>query len=178
MPGIKDIFTRSLQDSTLFPAKCCGVLLDPDPLSDALTDEILKEYTQKKAEFDDHDKTYCHISPCSTYIPPSKIVAGRARCFKCEAITCASCKKECHGGCCTKNKDEKEILATAAIAGEKSPFHVSESKQEAKKPYQYLGWQRCSSCRSLIELKDGCNHVTVRIPRSILNRFRSTLSMF
>ncbi|KAJ5773349.1 Zinc finger RING/FYVE/PHD-type [Penicillium paradoxum] len=128
-------FTDSLRDESLFPPKCCQ---KPIRASERLLGTSLAQRSKEKAiELNDPDRTYCFDPKCSRYLPQMLTRHGACRCQTCGRRTCRKCKKRAHGGRCLHECDAMlEDLA----------------KSE--------GWQRCSKCGRLIELRTGCNHIT------------------
>ncbi|KAE8357235.1 hypothetical protein BDV27DRAFT_170931 [Aspergillus caelatus] len=64
--------------------------------------------------------------------------ANPLTCASCNTATCSTCKQRAHAGVFVES--EVEILEMAKIEG----------------------WQRCTRCRNIVELKSGCNHITCR----------------
>ncbi|OJJ45340.1 hypothetical protein ASPZODRAFT_133986 [Penicilliopsis zonata CBS 506.65] len=106
-------------------------------VKNVLKPELTKRVEEKAAEKADLDRTYCADSSCSKYILPQFIAEKVATCPVCKHKTCSLCKETTHEGACKENKYDMLL-------------------QLAKKQ----GWQRCKQCRTLIELKSGCSHIT------------------
>ena len=150
---LETLFRSSLTDESLFPPRCCG---QPIPIGDDDDDNsstirafipagLVDEFLAKKVEFETPDRTYCHQPTCSTFIPKipsSSIVEGDgedvAACPKCHAKTCVICKGPAHQGDCPHDAVTQEVLRVAAENG----------------------WQRCYSCRRIVEIEHGCNHMS------------------
>jgi hypothetical protein len=105
-----------------------------------LPTELVKEYQTKELEYSTSNRTYCYLSNCLAFIPPKSIQDDAATCEKCQCKTCSICKGPSHeDGDCPEDVETEELLETAA-----------------KK-----NWQRCYSCRQMVELDTGCNHISM-----------------
>ncbi|KIW17821.1 hypothetical protein PV08_05016 [Exophiala spinifera] len=137
---LQELFDLSTRDESLFPPRCCK---EPIPLDDArifLTKELLDRFGRARIEFETTNRTYCFRKTCSAFIPSDSIAGDVATCPQCLTETCAICKDGAHYGDCPEDTTLQEILAAATENG----------------------WQRCYSCRRLVELEVGCNHMTCR----------------
>ena len=92
----------------------------------------------KKVEFDTPNRTYCSNPLCSAFKRPESIINEQDTCPGCNTITCTLCKATAHEGAFPIDTALHQLLHTA---NENS-------------------WQRCYSCRRLVELDVGCNHIT------------------
>lgn len=61
--------------------------------------------------------------------------AATLPCSKCKQSTCTQCKEKEHGGDCRADDAALETLMQAQR------------------------WQKCTNCKSVVELHDGCNHI-------------------
>ena len=135
---VGELFEAAIQDETLFPARCCG---QPIPLGlnrIFLSAEVIERYQAKMLEYGTEDRTYCHRPACSAFISPSSIQGDTATCTICQSITCTICKGPFHEDDCPL---DLAALGVLRLANEQ-------------------GWRRCFSCRSLVELSTGCNHMS------------------
>ncbi|KAK4101968.1 hypothetical protein N658DRAFT_495906 [Parathielavia hyrcaniae] len=144
---LTSLFTAALSDESLFPPRCCGqpIPLDSFRAHHHLPFDLISQFLAKKAELETPDRTYCHAPACSAFIPPRDIAAAAggdvATCGRCWRTTCVTCKGPSHAGKdCPHDVASQELLRVAAENG----------------------WQRCYSCRRLVELDHGCNHITCR----------------
>lgn len=135
---IASLFEASMSDETLFPPRCCGQTIPLGMNQIFLPSRLVGQYRAKELEYNTPNRTYCHSPECSTFIPPPFIHDEIATCIRCERRTCVSCKNAWHTDECPDDARTLEILE---IAGEN-------------------GWQRCFSCRSMVELNTGCNHIS------------------
>ncbi|KAL2177459.1 uncharacterized protein P884DRAFT_200668 [Thermothelomyces heterothallicus CBS 202.75] len=137
---LASLFTASLSDESLFPPRCCGQPIPLDSCRAYLPTNLAGEFLVKKAEMETPNRTYCHQPTCSVFIPQQFIDGEVATCPRCQQTTCVTCKGQSHEGDCPYDVASQELLRVAAENG----------------------WQRCYSCRRLVELDHGCNHMTCR----------------
>ena len=130
------LFTDATVDETLFPPRCCGQTLPVSLVRSFLSTELIVRIEQKAIEFGTPNRTYC-IS-CRAFINPDRIEGQWGTCPGCSQRTCMLCKGRFHSGDCLKDAGLEDVLRLA----------------------RETGWQRCSECHSMIELRDGCNHIT------------------
>ncbi|KAF6826810.1 IBR finger domain-containing protein [Colletotrichum plurivorum] len=138
---LQSLFEAALTDETLFPPRCCGQPIPVDDVRRFLTPKLVGEFRAKEVEFSTPDRTYCHQPGCSSFIPKEFIRHDVARCPRCRNKTCVMCKGSSHQG-----EDCGQDAATQSL------LHVAAEN----------GWQRCFSCRRVVELDIGCNHMTCR----------------
>jgi hypothetical protein len=140
---VADLFKSAMIDESLFPPRCCGQKIPLKTTELFLPAELLKEYQERSLEYGTSNRTYCYISTCLAFIPPQCIQHDVATCKSCQCETCSVCKGPYHkDGDCPDDKETKDLLNTAA---------------ERK-------WQRCYSCRRMVELTTGCNHISKAYP--------------
>jgi len=135
---LQKLFRASFTDESLFPPKCCGNILEPNAVRINLTGDIIKQYDIRKKEMEDPNRTYCSRENCSAYIDQENVYNDCARCPDCTAKTCVTCKGAYHDGDCPNDTGLQLVLANA----------------------NREGWQRCSACRTMVDLTVGCNHIT------------------
>lgn len=138
---LRQLFTSALTDETLIPARCCR---QDTPDTDLqvqlfLGHKLVGKYRAKKVEVETPNRTYCHKPECSAFILPQHIESGIANCPECHETTCSICKAATHEGTdCPEDETAKQLLEMA--------------KEE--------GWKQCHACNTLVELKEGCNHMS------------------
>ncbi|KAI9662989.1 MAG: hypothetical protein M1821_008036 [Bathelium mastoideum] len=137
------LFTTALKNEASFPPRCCGIEIRLPDVRHLLSDEVIQIFEEKAIEFraPGAERVYCAKPECSAFIPPSRYKKREdalAQCPQCESTTCTRCKLIAHKGDCPKDSDIDEVLNLA----------------KKKK------WQRCPECGRLVELTDGCNHIT------------------
>ncbi|KAJ2896677.1 putative E3 ubiquitin-protein ligase ARI4 [Zalerion maritima] len=147
-PCLQRNFELSLTDPQHMPPKCCD---DPIPLTlvDHLFDNKFKmRWNRKLTEFSLKNPTYCPNKRCNSLILPKHIEPRRkgyqskmAVCPKCHTEACTTCKGKWHKSKrCPRDPEANKLLDRA--------------RQE--------GWpmQKCYKCNTVVELKEGCNHMT------------------
>lgn len=137
-PCLKDLFSLSMKDETLFPPRCDGEEIPLSRVRFFLPSELAKEFETKYNELSTKNRTYCHDRSCDTFIPVMSIDNDIATCTKCNKTTCTMCKLPSHTGDCPEDEALQQLLET------------TETQQ----------WQRCPTCKAIVELNTGCNHIT------------------
>ncbi len=121
---LRNLFESSMTDESLFPPRCCKQSIPVETVSIFLTSELVRQYEQKKIEFETTNRTHCSSSRCSTFLAINNINGDLGTCPDCGIVTCTICKGAAHEGDCPADVDLQMVLATAAENG----------------------WQRCYSC--------------------------------
>jgi hypothetical protein len=143
---LKRNFKLSLTDPQSMPPKCCTTDHIPLRHVDRLFDTGFKRtWNRKYAEFSTRNRVYCPGRRCGEWIKPENIhrdaASGRryGRCGHCRTKVCCLCNGRWHlSRDCPRDEDTNQIL------------------EQAKRE----GWQRCHKCKAMVELKEGCNHMT------------------
>ncbi|KAG5915887.1 hypothetical protein E4U61_004171 [Claviceps capensis] len=135
---ITSLFSAATNDESLFPPRCCKEPIPLDLYKPFLSTTLLGTYEAKKLEYGTLDKTYCHVRTCSTFVPPAFVKDDVATCVKCQSKTCTMCKGETHTDDCPADTLTADFLQIATENG----------------------WQRCYSCRRMVDLNTGCNHIS------------------
>jgi len=130
------MFEDSVSDDTLYPPRCCQQDLDLEPFRWFLGDIFVTRFMTKAIEIATTNRTYCHVATCSKFILPCDVVDNNGVCT-CLSWTCMRCKQAEHDGDCAA-ASHSAVLALA----------------------QAQGWQSCPRCYAIIELTEGCNHIT------------------
>ncbi|KAK3109600.1 hypothetical protein LTR53_016976 [Teratosphaeriaceae sp. CCFEE 6253] len=144
---LKRVFDMSVKDPAHMPPRCCTDDHIPLKHVDKLFDLKFKVlWNRKYQEYHTRDRIYCPAPKCGEWIKPSHVHRdshGRkyAHCPRCKTNVCTLCNNKRH-----RSRDCPEDPEIAQL--------VAQAKQE--------GWQRCFSCSALVELKEGCNHMTCR----------------
>jgi hypothetical protein len=136
---LEKLFKASMTDETLFPPRCCRQPIVMSIARIFLKPDLVQQYEKKKVEFEAPNRTYCYYPQCSSFIPMGYIEDEIATCFECGCTTCTICKARAHTGDCPNDTATRHLLAIA----------------------QANGWKRCHSCKRVIELDHGCNHITL-----------------
>lgn len=142
----------SVTDPAHMPPKCCTTDHIPLQHVEKLFDDKFKiKWNKKYQEYTTKNRLYCPTRGCGEWIKPANIqldTSGGAnggrkygKCTRCKTKVCVTCNRKWH----TSQECPKDE-ATAQF--------VEIAKQE--------GWQRCFNCSAMVELKEGCNHMTCR----------------
>lgn len=131
------LFRTAMHDRSFYPPKCCGTEIMFDEVKPLLSDELARQFADKKPELDDRNPMYCSSSTCSSYISHELRGEDSVTCG-CGTITCTSCKNTAHAGDCP---EDEALRLTLALA-------------------EREGWRRCNECKRLVELSIGCYHMT------------------
>jgi hypothetical protein len=143
---LKRQFTLSVQDPQHMPPRCCTSEHIPLKYAERLFDDKFKILWNKKyQEYTTSNRLYCPSKGCGQWIKPSRIRmdlgTGRkyARCGTCSTKVCVLCNERFHTRReCPKDEETNRLVEMA--------------KEQ--------GWQRCYNCKAVVELKEGCNHMT------------------
>jgi hypothetical protein len=129
-----------------WPPKCCLTEVPLKLALLALNSKERGEYKEKAAEYavPAGNRLYCPGTKCHKFVHPSKITSPGSvlKCPHCSLKICRMCRGEAHG----QRQDCPEdfgLTATLEAAMEES-------------------WQRCFSCRAMVELASGCRHITCK----------------
>ncbi|KAK3901038.1 hypothetical protein C8A05DRAFT_35301 [Staphylotrichum tortipilum] len=151
---------QSIVDESKMPPRCCTQPIPSAIVKLVLPREkqplFLKSVLQYSTPWD--ARIFCPRSSCGEFIPPADRGAAdpkhrsgnnntnnnpfEAVCRNCGARVCVMCKRAAHpaGQDCPEDRESEAVLRM----GERS------------------GWRRCYKCRSLVELAQGCTHMTCR----------------
>ncbi|KAL1965422.1 hypothetical protein VTN77DRAFT_5678 [Rasamsonia byssochlamydoides] len=149
---LKRIFVMSVTDPQHMPPRCCTSDHIPLKHVEKLFDVKFKmKWNRKYQEYTTKNRIYCPAKGCGEWIKPNQIfldtssgpTGGRkyGKCSRCNTKVCCICNGKWHSGKdCPKDEETKKFVD---MAKEK-------------------GWQRCYNCSAMVELKEGCNHMTCR----------------
>lgn len=143
---LKRQFELSVTDPAHMPPRCCSSGHIPLKHVDKLFGDKFKVLWNKKyQEYTTKNRLYCPTRGCGEWLKPSKIKVDRhsgrkyAKCGRCRTKVCVLCNQRFHTRReCPKDEATKQFVEMA--------------KQK--------GWQRCYNCRAMVELKEGCYHMT------------------
>ncbi|KAH9890899.1 hypothetical protein C8Q73DRAFT_100763 [Cubamyces lactineus] len=138
---IKMMYQRASVEESVYPPRCCK---DPIPFSDVqahLGPILAAAFQGKEKEYRTANRVYCHNPTCSTFLRGYSTLPTPTPCPKCKLFTCARCKQRGHSGYeCHQDSKDESVLSLG----------------------RENGWRRCPSCQHLIEVDEGCYHVTCR----------------
>jgi hypothetical protein len=132
------LFESSMTDTSLFPPRCCRVpisLVDCEPF---LAPSFVERFVEKRYELSTPNPTYCSDPACGRFIRKAFYKHDVAKCPNCTRETCTRCNDGAHEGLCPEDPTTQPFWETA-----------TESQ-----------WRQCSSCKIMVELMYGCNHIT------------------
>ncbi|KAL8776440.1 MAG: hypothetical protein Q9213_008274 [Squamulea squamosa] len=132
------LFNNAMKDESLFPPRCRKQVVPLAMVQRHFAPGFSKTFRKRQVEMNTPNRTYCCTKSCSVFIEPSNIEGDKATCPDCKIQTCIICKGCAHQGDCPEDPAMISLMATAA--------------QE--------GYKQCPSCRLLVELTFGCNHMT------------------
>ncbi|WPH02842.1 putative e3 ubiquitin-protein ligase ari4 [Acrodontium crateriforme] len=135
---IAGLFKASMTDESLFPPRCCKQPIPLQQVAFFLGSELRKEFEVKAVELRATNRTYCHDTRCSVFIPRGEPDDEWVICPRCSKSTCVTCKTAAHTGDCPEDKNLQQLIA------------VAETEQ----------WQRCYKCNRFVELDTRCNHMS------------------
>ncbi|KAM3194361.1 hypothetical protein ACQJBY_070808 [Aegilops geniculata] len=126
-----------------------------------LTPQLLEIMVQciREGQIPPTQKIYCPYSKCSTLMSLREVISSWAlmytvaggptlrKCIKCKGLFCISCKVPWHAGmsCCDYKR--------------KYP-HVRPEDAKLQNLAQQRSWRKCVKCNHMIELAEGCYHIT------------------
>lgn len=137
----RQLFIGAIRDEELYPPRCCGQIVPPGIALRLLNYHELQDFCERAIEHSTKDRVYCAEPTCSKFIPPFKIENEHGTCSQCRQATYLPCRSLAHPGVDCPMDDKLQSVLT--MADEEN-------------------WRRCSSCRAMIELHHGCNHMTCR----------------
>jgi hypothetical protein len=130
------------------PPKCCSRAVPGSVIKSVLTrDEqvtFMKSVQQYSTPWE--ARVFCPLPGCGAFIAPRTKIDPKhpftVTCRKCRTKVCSTCKREAHqiGQDCPADWELDVVLK------------MGESQ----------GWRRCYKCRTLVELTQGCSHITCR----------------
>ncbi|KAK0722182.1 hypothetical protein B0T26DRAFT_206367 [Lasiosphaeria miniovina] len=142
---IRRSFKLSLHDPQSMPPKCCTSHIPINVVERLFDTNFKRQWNNKLAEYSTRNRIYCPSRRCDEWIRPEDIRRedGRkyAKCSRCKTKVCCHCGNKWHSSReCPRDEDTSQLL------------------EQAKRE----GWQRCHRCKYVVELKEGCNHMTCR----------------
>jgi hypothetical protein len=137
-----NLVEASTKDETLYPVRCCQ---QPLPVADflpLLPSDLRSHFQDKSAEFatPPTSRIYCPNQTCSEFLGSSSGHKSEITCA-CGTRVCSACKNRAHS-----HEDCAENVQTSAV----------------KSLASQMGWQTCPGCHAIVELWQGCYHMTCR----------------
>ncbi|KAH0430925.1 IBR domain-containing protein [Colletotrichum camelliae] len=139
---------QATTDESKMPPRCCTQPIPGSIIQKILTREEQHAFLKAVLQFSTpwEARVFCPNTACGEFIPPRNRIDPKhpfdVVCRKCRTRVCIMCKRNAHaiGKDCPSDWELEAVLKM----GEKS------------------GWRRCYKCRSLVELSQGCTHMTCR----------------
>ncbi|KIJ59182.1 hypothetical protein HYDPIDRAFT_101186 [Hydnomerulius pinastri MD-312] len=133
------------RDESLLPLQCCHKQLPTETFLQFLPESVRAAFYAKSAEASTPppQRLYCPNKKCSIFLGKSSGEGSLhdIACPECSTAVCSGCKTRAH-----PREDCKE----------------NELAIEARALATAKGWQTCPGCKAIVELKDGCYHMTCR----------------
>lgn len=139
---------QSISDEAKMPPRCCTQPIPGSTVKEVLTREGQQAFLKAVVQYGTpwESRIFCPNAECGEFIPPKQKLDPKhpfnVCCRKCSTRVCVMCKRNAHpvGKDCPEDYELEAVLKM----GEKS------------------GWRRCYKCRNLVELTQGCTHMTCR----------------
>ncbi|KAK1985795.1 hypothetical protein LZ30DRAFT_583422 [Colletotrichum cereale] len=140
---LKRHFKISITDPQEMPPKCCSENIALKHVDHLFSTDFKRKWNRKFQEYSARNRVYCPSRRCGAWIKPHYIrkEGGRkyGKCGQCRTKVCCSCNGRWHpSGECPNDEETTRFL--------------DQAKDE--------GWKRCFRCHHMVELKEGCNHMT------------------
>ena len=135
---VNALFDLAAKCELNFPPKCCGLVITLEIAKEHLSVDVYTKFQEVFEEFSTTKRIYCSDPKCAKFISPRAIDGGPARCSACQKLTCIVCNEKAHEGNCLEDPAVESFMTAVAQAG----------------------FQQCRECKRVIELKDGCYHIT------------------
>lgn len=133
-----DQFKIAICETDLFPPQCCKVEISLQACRSMLPEQLVNDFELKAEEVATPNPTFCSNASCAKFIRIKHIEGDIGTCALCGSKTCAICKGGEHEGLCPEDPNVKMLMDTA-----------KSSK-----------YQQCSKCKNMVELAQGCFHMT------------------
>ncbi|KAK1965077.1 IBR domain-containing protein [Colletotrichum sublineola] len=142
------VIQQSTTDESKMPPRCCTQPIPGSTVQKILNREEQHAFLKSVLQFSTpwEARIFCPNTACGEFVPPRNRIDPKhpfdVVCRKCRTRVCVMCKRNAH----PVGKDCPSDWALEAVLkmGEKS------------------GWRRCYKCRTLVELSQGCTHMTCR----------------
>ncbi len=131
-------------DESLFPPRCCSRPIGYDLFNALIPLDVWKAFERASQEFSvvAKDRIYCPRPTCSKFLGSGKALPRTTACPTCQISVCTHCRKRAHPHRLFCEQEDE----TGALQG----------------LLQQNKWQRCPNCRAVVELNQGCYHITCR----------------
>ncbi|TVY12720.1 putative E3 ubiquitin-protein ligase ARI10 [Lachnellula arida] len=145
---LRVLITQASNDESKMPPRCCTQPIPGTVIKSVLNKEEQHIFMKSILQFSTpwEERIFCPNPSCGDFIPKRSKIDPKhpfeVVCRKCRTRACSTCKRPAHGfgQDCPADWELDAVLQM----GEKS------------------GWRRCYKCRTLVELTQGCSHITCR----------------
>ncbi|KAJ4419626.1 hypothetical protein N0V82_004821 [Gnomoniopsis sp. IMI 355080] len=145
---LRIMINQATNEESKMPPRCCTQPIPGTTIKALLVREDQQLFLKSVQQFSTpwEQRIFCPIPNCNEFIPPRAKVDPKhpfdVVCRECRTRVCTMCKMRAHplGQDCPSDFELDQVLRI----GEKS------------------GWRRCYKCRTLVELTQGCTHMTCR----------------
>ncbi|KAH9888664.1 hypothetical protein F4778DRAFT_403091 [Xylariomycetidae sp. FL2044] len=145
---LRIMINQATTEESKMPPRCCTQPMPGSTIKATLSREEQNKFLKAVLQFSTpwESRVFCSNPTCGEFIPPRTKIDPKhpfqTTCRKCRTRVCIMCRRDAHrvGQDCP---DDWELEAVLEM-GEKS------------------GWRRCYKCRTLVELTQGCTHMTCR----------------
>ena len=127
----------ALDSDSGFPPSCC-LPIKLETLSGHISPDLIRRYKQKQYKIADACILLCATNGCKTLLFPQDIEGAKGHCKTCCRNTCRNCKSQWNDGHSCNEGKERERLEKLAKEN---------------------GWQTCYTCRTVVSISFGCNHM-------------------
>ncbi|PQE06835.1 IBR domain-containing protein [Rutstroemia sp. NJR-2017a WRK4] len=142
------LVTQALTEESKMPPRCCSQPIPGPMIKSVLSREEQNAFMKSVLQFSTpwESRIFCPNTACGEFIhrrgkidpkSPFEVV-----CRNCQTKACSTCRRAAHpvGQDCPADWELDAVLKMAKSAG----------------------WRRCYKCRTLVELAQGCSHITCR----------------
>lgn len=138
---LTDLVETCTRDESLFPLRCCNQNFIVADILYRVGFSLARRFREKSREFSTPapHRVYCPSDLCSMFLGSSETIGGEVNCAECRTRVCTRCKGVAHPG---------------------KPCGEDTALLEVQKLAQDEGWQKCPGCQVIIELAQGCFHMT------------------
>jgi hypothetical protein len=145
---LHSLVTQAAGDESSMPPRCCGKPVSAPMIKSVLSSEEQHDFMKNVIQYATpwESRIFCPNTTCGEFIPKRKKIDPKhpfeVICRKCRTRVCSTCKREAHdvGQDCPADWELDAVL----------------------KMGENQGWRRCYKCRNLVELIQGCSHITCR----------------
>lgn len=134
----------AISNEATFPPKCCLQAIPKKTLRDHLSTEALAQFNEKALEYAVAvgNRYYCVSPKCAKWIDTriARRKNGILECPNCAIKLCTTCRGPEH----PSNQDCPQ------------DYGLGSTLAQAER----AGWRRCYNCRAIVELANGCRHIT------------------